>query len=113
MNTLQNAVSLIGRIGVTPNVRTFENGVKLVKFSLATNETVSEVNGKKKITQWHSIVAWGKKAELIEKYVKKGQLLAIDGKLVNRVYQDNAGASRRITEVQVKEIMIINQSKAG
>lgn len=113
MNKLQNAVNLIGRTGITPIVRTFENGMKLAKFSLATNEIVSEVNGKKNQTQWHQVIAWGKKAELIEKFVKKGQLLAVDGKLVNRVYQDNGGSNRRITEIQVNEILLINPKKAG
>lgn len=56
MNKLQNTVNLIGRIGITPRIRTFENGMKLAKFPLATNETVSEVNGKKKLTQWHHCV---------------------------------------------------------
>lgn len=113
MNKLQNAVNLIGRTGINPTIRTFENGMKLAKFSLATNETVKEVNGKKKLTQWHSIIAWGKKAELIEKFVKKGQLLAVDGKLVNRAYKDNAGNNHRITEIQVNEILLINPRKAG
>ncbi len=113
MNKLQNAVNLIGRIGINPVVRTFENGMKLIKFPLATNETIMEVNGKKELTQWHQIIAWGKKAELIEKFVKKGQLLAVDGKLVNRIYRDNAGSSRKVTEIQVNEILLINPKKAG
>lgn len=113
MNKLQNAVNLIGRTGINPTVRTFENGVKLAKFSLATNETVREVNGKKTLTQWHRIIAWGRKAELIEKYVKKGQLIAVDGKLVNRVYTDNSGGNHRLTEIQVNEILLINPRKAG
>lgn len=113
MNKLQNAVNLIGRTGITPSVRTFENGMKLAKFSLATNETVREINGKKTITQWHNIIAWGKKAEMIERFIKKGQLLAVDGKLVNRVYRDGHGSNRRVTEIQVNEILIINQKKAG
>ncbi|MDG1914758.1 MAG: single-stranded DNA-binding protein [Crocinitomix sp.] len=113
MNKLQNAVNLIGRTGINPTVRTFENGVKLAKFSLATNETIKEVNGKKTLTQWHQIIAWGKKAELIEKFVKKGQLLAVDGKLVNRVYQEKGGSNRRVTEIQVNEILLINPKKAG
>ena len=91
MNKLQNAVNLIGRAGNTPIVRTFENGVKLAKFSLATNETIIEVNGKKQQTQWHNVVAWGKKAELIEKFVKKGPLMAVDGKLINSVFTRKHG----------------------
>jgi single-strand DNA-binding protein len=113
MNKLQNAVNLIGRTGVNPIVRTFENGMKLAKFSLATNETVKEVNGSKTMTQWHHIIAWGKKAELIEKFVKKGQLIAVDGKLVNRVYTDGGGSNHRVTEIQVNEILLINPRKAG
>lgn len=68
---------------------------------------------RKWVTQWHQIIAWGKKAELIEKFVKKGQLLAVDGKLVNRIYQDNGGGNRRVTEIQVNEILLINPKKAG
>ncbi|WP_027418101.1 single-stranded DNA-binding protein [Crocinitomix catalasitica] len=111
MNKLQNAVNLIGRIGVAPVIRTFENGVKLAKFTLATNETIREINGKSVKTQWHSIVAWGKKAELIEKFVKKGQMLAIDGKLINRVYTDASGTNKKVTEIQVNEILMINPKK--
>lgn len=107
MNKLQNTVNLIGRSGIDPIIRTFENGVKLAKFSLATNETITEVNGKKVQTQWHNVVAWGKKAELIEKYVKKGQLMAVDGKLINRVYLDASGNNRKLTEIQVNEVLLI------
>lgn len=113
MNKLQNTVNLIGRIGIEPVVRTFENGMKLAKFSLATNETIREVNGKKTLTQWHQIIAWGKKAELIEKFIKKGQMIAVDGKLVNRNYTDVGGVLRHRTEIQVNEILMINKQKAG
>ncbi len=113
MNKLQNTINLIGRAGITPVIRTFENGVKLAKFSLATNEIVTEVNGKKNETQWHNIVAWGKKAELIEKFVKKGQLMAVDGKLVNRSFMANDGSRRKMTEIQVNEILLINTNKKG
>ncbi len=111
MNNLQNGVNLIGRAGQDPIVRTFENGVKLARFALATNEIVTEVNGKKKQTQWHTIVAWGKKAELIERFVKKGQMMAIEGKLVNRVYQLNEGGKAKSTEVQANEVLLINPKR--
>lgn len=108
MGKLTNTINIIGRAGITPVVRTFENGVKLAKFSLATKETVTEVNGKKVETQWHNIVAWGKKAELVEKYVKRGQLMAVDGKLINRQFFDASGAQKKLTEIQVIEILLIN-----
>ena len=108
MNKLQNAVNLIGRTGIDPVIRTFENGVKLAKFSLATNETIIEVNGKKIQTQWHNIIALGKKAELVEKFVKKGQLMAVDGKLINRSFLDASGNQKKLTEIQVNEILLIS-----
>jgi single-strand DNA-binding protein len=111
MNTIQNTVNLIGRTGVTPTVKTFENGVKLAKFSLATNETVIEPNGKSIKTQWHHVIAWGIKAELVEKFVKKGQLVAVDGRLINRVFTDPSGSSKKVTEIQVNDILLINPQK--
>ncbi len=111
MNKLKNAVNVIGRTGIDPIIRTFENGVKLAKFSLATSETVIEIDGKSNKTQWHHIVAWGKKAELIERFVKRGQMIAVDGRLINRVYTDNSGKNKKVTEIQVNEILLINPSK--
>jgi len=111
MNSLQNTVNLIGRIGFDPNIRVFTNGVKLAKFTLATNETIYDPNGKSIKTQWHNIVAWGKKADLIEKYVQKGQLLAIEGKLINKVLTDLNGKKTKLTQIQVEEVLLINQQK--
>jgi len=113
MNTIQNTVNLIGRSGVTPIIKTFHNGVKLAKFSLATNETVIEPNGKSIKTQWHHVIAWGIKADLVEKFVAKGQLVAIDGRLINRVFTDSTGTSKRVTEIQVNDILLINPKKAS
>ncbi len=111
MNSLQNTVNLIGRTGINPVIRVFTNGVKLAKFSLATNETIYDPNGKSVKTQWHNIVAWGKKADLIEKYVKKGQLIAVEGKLINKVLQDLNGKKTKITQIQVEEVLLINQQQ--
>ena len=111
MNNLKNAVNIIGRTGLNPIIRTFENGVKMAKFSVATNETIIDTNGKRVQTQWHNVVAWGKKAELIEKFVKKGQLMSIEGKLINRIFKDNSGINKKITEIQVNEVLLINPKK--
>ncbi|MEX1003540.1 MAG: single-stranded DNA-binding protein [Crocinitomicaceae bacterium] len=108
MNKLQNTVNLIGRSGIDPVIRIFENGVKLAKFSLATNETIIEVNGKTVKTQWHNLVAWGKKAELVEKFVKRGQLMAVEGKLINRGFTDASGNLKKVTEIQLTEVMLIH-----
>ena len=111
MNSIQNTVNLIGRIGINPAIRTFTNGVKLAKFSLATNESIICANGRSIKTQWHNIVAWGTKADLIEKYVRKGQMLAIEGTLINKVMTDLNGKKSKLTQIQVEEILLINQQR--
>jgi single-strand DNA-binding protein len=108
MNTIQNKLNIIGRIGVTPSIKTFDNGAKLAKFTIATNETVSDQNGKTIKTQWHNIIAWGKQADLVEKYIKnKGLLVSIEGRLVNRVFVDPSGISKKVTEIQLEDLIII------
>jgi len=113
MNSLQNTVNIIGRIGYQPEIRIFTNGVKLAKFSVATNESITCPNGKSIKTQWHNIVAWGKKADLIEKYVRKGQMLAIEGKLINKLMTDLNGKKTKLTQIQVEEVLLINQKRQG
>lgn len=112
MNKIKNSVTLVGRIGVDPISKTFENGVKQTKFPLATNETIIGPNGRITKTQWHNIVTWGNKADLVMKYVKKGQLMCIDGKIVYRTWTDESGVSRKITEVHANEVLLINPEKS-
>ena len=109
INKLQNAVNLIGRAGNTPIIRKFENGVKLAKFSLATTATYLEVNGKRTETQWHNIVAWGKTAQIVEKFVAKGKEVAIEGKLTTRTWEDKDGMKRYITEVVCSELLMLGK----
>jgi single-strand DNA-binding protein len=108
MYTLKNKVQLIGNLGVNPDVRTTESGKKWARFSMATSDNYRNANGEKvNETQWHSIVAWGKNAELAEKYLVKGSSIAIEGKLVSRSYTDKAGTKKYVTEVQVNEILLL------
>jgi single-strand DNA-binding protein len=88
MNTLRNKVQLIGNLGNNPEIITLESGKKLAKFSIATNESYKNSLGEKITdTQWHNVVAWNKTAEIIEKYVTKGNEIAIEGKLTSRSYE--------------------------
>lgn len=108
MNTLRNKVQLIGNLGAAPEVIQLESGKKLVKCSIATNETYKDAQGKKiQSTQWHSLVAWGKVAEIIENYVTKGQELAIEGKLTHRNYENKEGVKHYVTEVVVNEVVLL------
>jgi len=108
MNTLRNKVQLIGNLGQTPEIISFENGNKLAKLSLATNEAYKNASGEKiEAVQWHNAIAWGKQAEIIEKYVRKGQEVAIEGKLVSRTYQTKEGEKRTSVEVQISELLLL------
>jgi len=82
-----NKVILVGHVGKDPEVRYLEGGVAVAKFSLATTEVYKNKEGKKvEQTEWHNIVLWRNLAEVVEKYVKKGQLLYIEGKIRTRTY---------------------------
>lgn len=80
------------------------------RLSIATNETYRNMKGEKVTdTQWHNIVAWGKVAEIAEKYLQKGSEVALEGKLVSRSYNDKEGNKKYITEVQVNEILMLGE----
>ena len=113
MNTLRNKVQLIRNLGNDPEIITLDSGKKLAKFSLATNESYKDTNGEKQTkTEWHNLVAWNKTAELIENYVKKGQEIAIEGKLTSRSYDDKEGIKKYITEVVVNELLLLGKATA-
>ena len=108
MSTLRNKVQLIGNLGNHPEIITLENEKKLAKFSIATNESYKNSQGEKVTdTQWHNVVAWGKTAEIVEKYVTKGKEVAIEGKLTNRSYETKEGEKRYITEVVCNELLML------
>ena len=108
MSTLRNKVQLIGNLGNSPEIITLESGKKLAKFSLATNENYKNAKGEKVTdTQWHNIVAWNKTAEIIEKYLEKGNEVAIEGKLTSRSYETKEGDKRYVTEIVCNELLML------
>jgi single-strand DNA-binding protein len=110
MYALKNKVQLIGNLGGNPDVKTMDSGKKLARFSVATNESYRNAKGEKITeTQWHNLVAWGKVAEIAEKFLSKGSEVAIEGKLVNRSYTDKEGIKKYITEVQVSEVLMLGE----
>ncbi|MGO2102901.1 MULTISPECIES: single-stranded DNA-binding protein [Psychroflexus] len=111
MSTLKNSVQLMGHLGKDPEVLNLDSGKKLVKFSLATNDNYTKKDGEKvTTTDWHQVVAWGKTAEIIEKYVTKGKEVIVRGKLSNRSYETKEGEKRYITEVNCQEIVMTSAS---
>ncbi len=110
MNTLRNKVQLIGNLGNHPEIITLDSGKKLARLSLATNDSYKNSQGERVTdTQWHTVVAWGNTAEIIEKYVVKGQEIAIEGKLSNRSYETPEGEKRYITEVICNELLMLGK----
>ncbi|WJJ95700.1 single-stranded DNA-binding protein [Algibacter luteus] len=111
MSTLKNKVQLIGNVGIEPTITNLENGKKVARLSLATNEHYKNGQGEKQTdTNWHTIIAWGKTADIIEKYVTKGKEIAIEGKLSTRAYDDKEGNKRYVTEVIVSEILLLGSN---
>ena len=112
MQALKNKVQLIGNIGNTPEVKTMESGKKMARFSLATSENYRNAKGEKVTeTQWHNIVCWGKLAEIVEKFLTKGREVALEGRLINRSYNDKEGNKKYITEVQANELLLLGKSE--
>ena len=108
MNTLRNKVQLIGNLGNNPEVITLESGKKLAKFSIATNDSYRNASGEKITdTQWHNVIAWNKTAEIVEKYLNKGNEVAVEGKLTSRFYENKEGVKKYITEIVVNELLML------
>jgi len=106
---IRNKVQLIGNLGNDPQITKLENGNSLAKFSVATNESYLNKAGERiENTQWHNIIAWGKTAEIVEKILKKGNEVVVEGKLINRSYEDDNGIKKYITEIQANELLKIS-----
>jgi single-strand DNA-binding protein len=109
MNSLRNQVNLIGRLGAQPEVSSFESGRMLARFTLATNERYKDKNEVwQDNTQWHTINAWGKLAERIQKSLDKGSEVVIEGKLVQQSYETKEGEKRYSTIVEASDFLLVN-----
>src|SRR5690554_4714066 len=108
MNALKNKVQLIGRLGAKVEFKPLDGGKAVARVSLATHESYKNAQGEKvDETTWHNIVAWGKTAEILHKYTDKGSEVAVEGKLINRVYTGKDGVKKYFTEIQVNEILLM------
>ncbi len=109
-----NRIILVGNVGKEPETRYLDSGVALCKFPLATNEKYKNKSGENvKNTEWHNIILWRKLAEIAEKYVKKGDLLYLEGKIRTRSYDDKEGNKRYITEVIVDNMQMLGKKQTG
>lgn len=105
--SIRNKVTLIGHTGKEVEITQLEKGVRAA-VSLATNDYYTNAMGEKvEETQWHNLVAFGKTAEIFQKYVTKGKEIAVEGKLVYRSYDDKDGNKRHVTEIRVEEVVLL------
>ncbi len=105
-----NKVTLIGNLGSDPEVQELQGNVKVAKFSVATTEHYKDAQGETNtITDWHSIVLWRGLADLAEKYLRKGSLVYLEGKLKNRSYEDKEGRKRYVTEVIGDQLIMLDK----
>lgn len=108
-----NKVILIGRLGKDPEVRNLDNGAVVANFSIATSESYKDrtTGEKKEITEWHNIVLWRGLAEISQKYLRKGDMVYIEGKLRTRSWEKE-GVTKYITEI-VADNMTMLSPKSG
>lgn len=106
---------LIGNLGADPEVRHLQNGAAVANFRIATSETYKDrqTGEKREQTEWHSIVAWRGLAEIVEKYLRKGSKVYVEGKLRTRQWQDKDGNTRYTTEIHADEMTMLDRAAGG
>ncbi len=105
-----NKVTLIGNLGKEPEIQILEGNVAVAKFSLATTETFKDNQGKtQNQTEWHNVVLWRGLADLAGKYLHKGSLVYIEGKIKTRQYDDKEGVRRNVTEIIADQVIMLDK----
>ena len=106
-----NKVILVGNVGLDPEVRTTESGVKVARVRLATTERFydRQTNEAKELTEWHTITLWRGLADVVDKYVRKGSQLYIEGRLRTREWTDKENIKRYATEIMADEMKLLGR----
>ena len=101
---------MIGNLGTTPEIITLDDGKRIAKFSLATNETYKDSSGQKVTdTQWHNIIAWNNIASIVEQFLQKGSEVIIEGRLRSRSFDEKEGNKRYFTEIVCNELLMLGR----
>ncbi|WGL61337.1 single-stranded DNA-binding protein [Pigmentibacter sp. JX0631] len=108
-----NKVILVGRLGQEPDMRSTTSGQQVCTLSIATSETWTKDGNKEERTEWHRVVLWGRQAELAHKYLKKGRLVYIEGKLQTRSWQDQQGQKRYTTEIVANNMQFLESMNSN
>ena len=105
-----NKVMLIGNVGKDPEPRHLENGTALVTLTLATTERFKDRNGElKEQTEWHNVVCWRNLADIVERYVRKGSQVYVEGRLRSRSWEDPNGQKRYVTEIVADNLRLLGR----
>jgi single-strand DNA-binding protein len=114
MSRSLNKVMLIGNVGAEPEIRSTGAGTKIAKVSLATNRTFSDRSGQQQDkTEWHRLTFWDKLAEVVERYVHKGDRLYVEGRLEYSQTQDDQGNVKYWTDIVVREMVMLGAGGPG
>jgi single-strand DNA-binding protein len=110
-----NQAQIIGHVGRDPEVRNLDNGDTIASFSIATTEKWKDksTGEKREATEWHRIVIFGKLADIVQAWVKKGSLVYVSGKIVTRKYQDKDGLEKQTTEIRADSMKLLGGDKGG
>jgi single-strand DNA-binding protein len=109
-----NKAMLIGNLGSDPEIRTIPSGARVAQFSLATSRRWNDKNGQpQEKTEWHRIVVWERLVDIVERYVKKGDKLYVEGEIEYRQYQDKDGVTKYSTEIRAREILLLGGKGEG
>lgn len=107
-----NKVILIGRVGKDPEIRSV-NEKTVANITLATSKSYKNSTGERVTnTEWHRLTAWSPIADIFEKYVKKGDQIAVEGEIQTRSYDDNEGVKRHVTEIIVRNLELLGGNKS-
>jgi single-strand DNA-binding protein len=114
MNSLKNRVLLIGHLGQDPETKTIDNGKKVTRFTMATDDSYKNADGQKiSEATWHNIVAWNGIADVAGRFLKKGKQVAVEGRIVYRSYEDKKGVTKNITEIVLNELVLLGSGKGN
>lgn len=109
-----NKALLIGNLGSDPEIRTTTDGTKVAGLSVATNRNWTDRDGEaQERTEWHRVVAWANLAEIAEQYLSRGDRVYIEGEIQYRSYEDRDGATRYVTEIRARELVMLGGREAG
>ena len=109
-----NKAMLIGNVGQDPEIRTIPSGARVAQFSVATSRRWNDKSGQQQEkTEWHRVVVWEKLVEIIERYVKKGDRIYVEGEIEYRQYQDKDGVTKYSTEIRAREVVLLGGKSDG